>query len=224
VIQGGTRRRRGLSTLARLRWVDATVVVYFRSKLMSRIVLVRHGPSAHVPDARMFDHAGVERWRADYDAAGIHATDGPPTELVAQVASANHLIASDMRRAIESANRLAPGRSIQTSSLLRESPLTIPRWPTRLPLLAWAMVINAAWSVRIARGEEVSAAERARADEAADWLAGTVADGSVAVVVTHGVFRRLIAQQLRARGWTNVQRLGGYRPWSSWHLVPSTLH
>ena len=191
---------------------------------MSRIVLVRHGPSAHVAEARVLDHEGVQRWRSEYDAAGINSSGHPPDELMAQAAAAQHLIASDMRRAMESANRLAPGRDIQTSSLLRESPLAIPRWPTRLPLLAWAMVINAAWSWRIFRGEEVSAAERARADEAAEWLASTVADGSVALVVTHGVFRRLIAQQLVSRGWSSAQRDGGYRPWSSWHMVRSPVH
>lgn len=190
---------------------------------MSRIVLVRHGPSAHVADARMLDHAALQSWRTAYDAAGIQSFGLPPDELVAQAAQAQHVIASDMRRAMESANRIAPGRSIQTSSLLRESALAIPHWPTRLPLLAWAMVINAAWSWRILRGEEVSAAERSRADAAAEWLAQTVADGSVALVVTHGVFRRLIAQQLQRRGWSYLHREGGYRPWSSWHLAPPTI-
>ena len=185
---------------------------------MSRIVLVRHGPSAHVAEARLLDRAALQQWRSAYDDAGIRPSELPPHALIAQAAAANHVIASDMRRAMESASRLAPGRSIQTSSLLRESPLAIPHWPTRLPLVAWAMIINAAWSWRVLRGEEVSAAERARADDAAEWLANKVADGSVAVVVTHGVFRRLVAQQLRVRGWTNVQRDGGYRPWSSWHL------
>ena len=172
----------------------------------------------------LFDHAALQHWRSAYDAAGIRSSGLPPDELIAQVAAANHVIASDMRRAMESANRLAPGRPIQTSSLLRESPLAIPHWPTRLPLMAWAMIINAAWSWRVLRGAEVSAAERARADDAAEWLANTVADGSVAVVVTHGVFRRLITQQLRVRGWTNVQRDGGYRPWSSWHLAAPVAH
>lgn len=193
---------------------------WYRSIVMSRIVLVRHGPSAHVADARMLDHAALQHWRSAYDAAGIQSSGFPPDGLIAQAAAAQHVIASDLRRAMESASRIAPGRSIQTSSLLRESPLAIPRWPTRLPLMAWAMIINAAWSWRILRGEEVSAAERARADDAAEWLARTVADGSVALVVTHGVFRRLIAQQLKARGWKYVYRDGGYRPWSSWHLAP----
>ena len=185
---------------------------------MSRIVLVRHGPSAHVPEARLFDRAGLERWRSAYDAAGIRSANQPPESLIAQAAEATHVIASDMPRAVESVNRIAPGRPVQLSSLLRESPLDIPRWPTRLPLLAWATLINAAWTFRIMRGEEVSAPERARAAKAAEWLASVVADGSTAVVVTHGVFRRLIAQELRARGWSHVERDGGYRPWSAWHV------
>src|SRR6187549_676652 len=84
-----------------------------RSKCMSRIVLVRHGPSAHVAEARLLDRAALQQWRSAYDDAGIRPSELPPHALIAQAAAANHVIASDMRRAMESASRLAPGRSIQ---------------------------------------------------------------------------------------------------------------
>ena len=40
--------------------------------------------------------------------------------------------------------------------------------------------------------------------------------GFHALVVTHGVFRRLLAKELIAQGWAGVVRRGGYRPWSFW--------
>jgi hypothetical protein len=39
-------------------------------------------------------------------------------------------------------------------------------------------------------------------------------------VVTHGVFRRLLALDLVGRGW-KARRDGGYRHWSAWLLTSS---
>lgn len=184
-----------------------------------RIILVRHGLSAHVHTAGVIDRAGVETWRAAYDAAGIHAVSQPPDAVVRIAADAAHVVASDLRRAVESAERLAPGRPVRTSALFRESPLAIPPWPTRLPLRAWGILIGLGWGYRVVRGVDSVGEDRARAAAAAEWLAGLTADGSTALVVTHGVFRRLLAKQLLARGWASAGRRGGYRPWSSWSFV-----
>jgi len=115
----------------------------------------------------------------------------------------------------------APQRQIRVSGLLRESPLAIPYWPTHLPFSAWGIVIHLAWMYRILRGTDADAADRARAAATAEWLTAIVADGSTAVVVTHGVFRRLLANQLYARGWATRNRRGGYRHWSAWSFSRS---
>lgn len=186
-----------------------------------RIVLVRHGPSAHVHAGRAIDRAGMEAWRAAYDAAGIQAVSRPPSALIELAAAAGHVVASDLPRAVASAERLAPGRRIETSPLLRETPLAIPAWPTRLPLNGWAALITIRWGYRILRGADAAADELARAAAAAEWLAGLTVDGSLAVAVTHGAFRRLVAKQLLTRGWACTSRHGGYRPWSAWSFTPS---
>jgi broad specificity phosphatase PhoE len=181
-----------------------------------RIVLVRHGPSAHVHAGGAIDRAGIQAWHIAYDVAGIQAVSQPPREVIDIAAAAGHVVASALPRAVASAERLAPGRRIETSPLLRETPLDIPAWPTRLPLGAWAMLISLGWSYRIVRGVDASADELARAAAAAEWLAGLTADGSTAVAVTHGAFRRLVAKHLLTRGWVCTSRRGGYRPWSAW--------
>ena len=183
-----------------------------------RIVLVRHGPSAHVDAGGAVDYTGINAWRASYDVAGILAEAQPPSTLRSLAANATHLVSSDLLRAVESAQRLAAGRHVLVSELLREAPLAIPNWPTRLPLLGWAMLIHLAWQYRIVRGTDPPEIDGARAAAAAQWLSELVADGSTAVVVTHGVFRRLLALDLASRGW-NARRDGGYRHWSAWILT-----
>ena len=186
-----------------------------------RIVLVRHGPSSHAPRVGAIDRATVERWRDAYDLADIRTDARAPADLVALAGRVTHVVASDMPRAVGSASRLAPSRRIVTSELLRESPLPIPRWPTRLPLMAWGLLIHLDWSWRVARGVEVADAERARALAAARWLDDLVADGSSALVVTHGVFRRVLGQQLDTIGWRCLGRRGGYDHWSAWSFASS---
>jgi broad specificity phosphatase PhoE len=193
----------------------ARLIPTFDVDMTPRIVLVRHGPSAHVHTAGAIDHAGMHAWRAAYDSAGIQAVSQPPAALVQVAADAAHVVASDLPRAVASAERLAPGREIRTSPLLRETPLAIPFWPTRLPLGAWGVLISLGWGYRIVRGTDASADERARAAAAAEWLASLTADGTTTLAVTHGAFRRLLAKQLLARGWTSTGRRGGYRPWSA---------
>lgn len=178
--------------------------------------LVRHGPSAHVHTGAAIDHAGVHQWLEAYDAAGILSLAQPPARVTRLAAEATHLVASDLPRAIASAERLAPGRALHVSPLLREAPLTVPRWPTRLPLSGWEFVIHARWVYDRIRDIHPDEGIRTRVRAAADWLTDLVADGSTACVVTHGVVRLLIGRELNARGWTATGRDGGYRNWSSW--------
>jgi broad specificity phosphatase PhoE len=185
----------------------------------SRIVLVRHGPSAGVMDGRSRDRAEVASWLDARDAVGIEPQSQPPSRLTRLAGEATHLIASNLPRAIESAQRLANGRQIHVSPLLREIPLAIPNVSGRFPLWMWGTLIHLRWSYRIARGTDASAADVARAAAAVEWLAPFSSSDTLVVVVTHGVFRRLMAKQLTLVGWKSDGRHGGYSPWSSWHFI-----
>jgi broad specificity phosphatase PhoE len=183
--------------------------------MVQRIVLVRHGPVIPFHNGGMVDHGGLGRLLEAYDAAGISAVQ-PPAALVETASRATHIVASDLRRAVTSAEALAPAREIHISDLFREIPLSIPRWPTPLPLGAWAMLGHLTWGYRIVRGTDVTDVDRARAVAAAEWLEVMVTGSSTTLVVTHGLFRRVLGQQLAARGWTCTGRRGGYDHWSSW--------
>src|SRR6185503_9821431 len=103
-----------------------------------RIVLVRHGRSAHVHDGRWMTPHGVRDFEHAYNVAGIRDDDAPPSELIALTAKAHVLAASDLPRAIASARRLAADRDLAISPLLREIELEPPSWiPMPLPIEAW---------------------------------------------------------------------------------------
>jgi broad specificity phosphatase PhoE len=185
--------------------------------MQRRIILIRHGRSAHIHPERWSDTAGVHRWRDAYDAAGIDLNDAPPPALLAEAAEAAWVVASDLPRAVASAERLAPGRSIRLSPLLREVPLDIPSVPLRMPLWAWGALIHVRWAYGILRGRDAAVVDLARATTAAQWLSDLVReDGSTALVLTHGVFRGLLSKRLLARGWSGPRERRRYHHWSSW--------
>ena len=188
-----------------------------------RIVLVRHGRSAHIARPGWIDASGVLRWRDAYDAAGILPDSHPPPALVAEAANADCLISSDLPRALASAERLVPGRSARITPLIREMYLDLPRWVlARWPLTVWELCIHADWMARELRGAIASDTELRRAAEAVAWLEDAAREAATTVVVTHGAFRRLLERRLIERGWTAAARIGGYRNWSAWPFVRSS--
>jgi broad specificity phosphatase PhoE len=113
-----------------------------------RVLLIRHGRSAHAPPGGLLDRAGVERWRAAYDEAGTASEDRPPAGLAREVARASVIATSDLPRAAASAAHLARGRAVTTSPLFREVPLPIPDWlPFRAPFTVWEALIHLRWGV-----------------------------------------------------------------------------
>src|SRR5689334_19726459 len=127
------RRRAGSATFCARSFTGR-----FPRRRSMEIHLVRHGRSALVHDGSWFRWTDVGSYEDAYDAHGIRDDDGPGDELHALVARKPLLVASDLPRAIASAQRLAPEGEIQLSPLLREIRLEPPRWvPLRLPIQVW---------------------------------------------------------------------------------------
>jgi hypothetical protein len=184
-----------------------------------KIVLIRHGLSAHV-HAGWMDLAGFLKWREAYEAAGIDPRDTPPRELQSLISAAAVLVSSDIPRATDSARLLAPEKAVITPPLLRELELAPPNLPRiRLPLIGWALTYGLRMLVR-GRGH-VTPAEHERANDAADWLiALATAHGQVAAV-THHSFRSVLAKALATRGWQSTLPRRRSAHWSAWSFSKS---
>ena len=197
----------------------------------TELLLVRHGRSAHVHTG-WIDVDGVRRWMAAYDAAEIMPDHAPPAELEALVCEASLIIASDLPRTVASAVRLAPGREIVRTPLLREAPMETPERPLpdfggiRLPLRAWGMLWGARWLaswLRNASPPGIGPAELDRAEQAADFLVANAQErGGRVVAVTHHTFRVVLARALARRGWRGPEERP-YHEWSAWRYVPSPI-
>ena len=179
-----------------------------------RILLVRHGHSACTHDGRWLRAAAVHEYEDAYDAAGILDDDAPPPELIRVAGSAGVIAASDLPRAIASAHRMAPGREPDITPLLREFRLEPAGWLPPLPIRAWDMISHVMWSYRLRRGVQHDVVRRANA--AVEWLAQRAADSATVVAVTHGGFRRVLANGLEAHGWRAGSEARSSKNWSVW--------
>jgi broad specificity phosphatase PhoE len=188
--------------------------------MSARIILVRHGRSAHVHRDGWIDAAGLHRWRDAYELAGIDPDDAPPAALVAEATRVGVVAASDAPRAIASAARLAGSADeVAVSPLLRETDLRVPRWVGwRMPLGAWALVIGVEWLLGTVQGGRTPSATLDRAAGAAQWLVDLAAARGSVLAVTHASFRRLVAARLVSLGWRHAPGRRGVRNWSAWHL------
>ena len=185
---------------------------------MSRILLVRHGVSAHVHDGSWVNAESARHFIERYDAAGI-MQDAPPTSVVEAAANAEVLAASTLPRAIESVQRLAPTRQPLLTPLLREISFESPNWwPIRLPIPVWDGIDHVVWGYRIMRRLPTPELQRAR--EAADWLLSHVGNGSTLLAVTHGGFRRFLTAALIDRAWMPDATVRRHLNWSVWSFTP----
>lgn len=190
--------------------------------MSERILLVRHGRSAHVQRGWL-DGAGLRAWRTAYDAAGLAPGETPPATLRALASEAGIIVASDMPRAHASAALLARGAPIKTSSLLRESELVLPTLgPVRLPLAGRALATGLRLAVGAMRAERPPAVVLDRATEAAYWLAELAAQHGSVVAITHAAFRPRVVEALAVGGWQVPRRQSlreRFRHWSAWVLT-----
>jgi broad specificity phosphatase PhoE len=183
-----------------------------------RIVLVRHGRSAHVHTG-WITAEGFRAWRTAYEAAGISAGERIPAPLAELAERADLVVASDAVRAVASARRLAPEHEVVVAPLLRELDLEGPALGgLRLPLLGWALAVGGRALVLTLRGQYPAAAEAARIGQAAEWLEELAARHSLLVAVTHASFRRRLAARLAQAGWQAEPGRRTVRPWSAWGL------
>jgi broad specificity phosphatase PhoE len=181
-----------------------------------RIVLARHGRPDLPAEARQpICGREIGRWYRSYDASGIVAGAEVPTALRDAARAAGCVVASDTRRAIESAARLTAADTIRIEASLREVgfPESLDS-SLRLSPNLWVFIARAAQMLDRHDDEGGRAAVRTRAAAMADTLAQLADDHRSVVAIGHGWFNRFVARELRRQGWHGPRLVpSGY--WSS---------
>jgi broad specificity phosphatase PhoE len=185
-----------------------------------QIVLARHGrPDLDDGARRAITGREIGGWYRRYDDAGILDGVEPPARLLEAAARAGCVVASDTRRAIETAARLGVADRVRVEPALREVgfPESIGS-SVRLSPDAWVLIARGVQLlVRCACDERIGDV-RARAVRIAGVLANLAAAQGPVLAIGHGWFNRFVARALRRQGWRGP-RLLPTPYWSSGSFV-----
>jgi broad specificity phosphatase PhoE len=178
------------------------------------ITLARHGPVDVSWDSRIPGGSFVN-FVGGFRAAGIVPTAEPPPAACREAREAHTLICSDLPRAVESMQLIAPGRDYLQEALFREAEVPTP-FRTSIPLRAatWAVLARVLWYMRKWPGIESPREAQARAQRAADVLEALAAQEGPVFLLGHGYFNAAIMRQLRRRGWRGP-KFPSVRYWSA---------
>lgn len=195
-----------------------------RQNVVGKITLIRHGPPAVSLRQRVSGHQ-FRQFVARYDAAKIERHSQPPLSARRVMSQADWVFASNRPRAMHTAELLGlPSATAESaaSSLMVDERFREIEFPVDFPshfrfsALTWTVIALLLWRLGYSARCESFARAKERAIAAADVLeAQSSASGSLGssvVLVAHGGINRLIAKELRARGWRGP-RLPHSRHW-----------
>jgi len=179
---------------------------------VGRIFLVRHG-KVDIDQSEPIAGRTLASFVDRYDNASIVTSMLLPRRVLEIGRTANLIVCSDRRRALESAALMAPDADILSGAEFREAGLPIAfRTGIRLRANLWMTVARAAWFVGWAPECETIDNVKARAMQAAVKLLHLASTRGSVVLVGHGLFNRYIASCLRREGFAGP-RIISTRPW-----------
>ena len=187
------------------------------------IILVRHGKPNCDNDTPVAGSAFAQ-WLRTYNEAPLDPAAGPPWALSDQARSVSLIVASPLRRSLESADLLAPSVPRLTEAFFREvgTPGSFTSAVALNPHF-WSRLARAAWLCGWSPDCESFSEARARARLAATQLIHLAEQYGSVMLVGHGVFNLLIARNLRRLRWAGPGWPRGSYWWSVTFLPSSDL-
>lgn len=172
------------------------------------ISLIRHGKSRWIDNSRITCQE-FKIWVDKYDNNGVFEENYFPAVTLKIISTANIVITSDLQRSVESANLLNPNLKAISLSLYRETELPTPLTKLRglkLNPNIWAVILRCLWFSGYSRGCESLSSAKYRSKKAAELLVEFAQELETVVLVGHGFFNMLIANELQKMGWEGKKK------------------
>lgn len=177
------------------------------------IILVRHGKPV-IPSLNIMCPSVFAEWVESYNASGLSHASTPTEEVIFIVSKCKAIVCSELLRSIDSARALKVEPITLKSSIFNEAGLPIANWD--LPKLSprvWAVIFRILWFFGYSRNSESYKEAKIRASVAANILQKLAEKHTRVLFVGHGVFNRMIANELNASGWPGP-KMPGTKHWS----------
>lgn len=179
-----------------------------------RIIIARHGrPALDRMVGPKIDWQAYRKWWARYEAGGLAAGQTAPKALMDAVADCAKVLASERKRALETARSAAPFMAAEVNTAFNEAPLPPPRIGLKFLPRGWNILARISWLWGHSLDEESHSEAKARAHLAAKILIEAADTHGTVFLAAHGWFNRMIRPALKKNGWKCTYD-GGDSYWS----------
>ena len=183
-----------------------------------RITLVRHGKPIASSNPRV-TAAGFAKWVRAYNCSLVCSDSLPPQELQEKFHN-SYTFSSDLNRSIHSAEIcLGKGADVVLGDL-REMDIPRLKLPFSMKVNSWLVIARLCWLVGISANSEPYKVGRKRIIAAVDLIMVKALEHKDVAIFGHGISNRLIAKELRRRGWTVKCSSKGF--WGQTELINIT--
>jgi broad specificity phosphatase PhoE len=173
-----------------------------------RIILLRHGKPEAISDAPISAYE-FRKWIQLYNESGIAEDSTPSTESIACASSSNAVLCSTLLRSKKSAELITKSVSLNADKGLCEAGMPHAEWSTiKISPKYWSVFFRVLWYLGYANHSESYSEATARARGAATKLIASAKVNDSVLFVGHGIFNRLVAKELRSRGWSGPRNPG----------------
>lgn len=173
-----------------------------------KIIILRHGKPV-IPPLNRISPAAFPDWVTAYNNAGLSPTSTPTDEALSIAKKCNTVVCSHLARSIESASALGFTETTLNSALFNEAELpTVNLNHPRLSPKVWAVLLRILWLLGYSTNSESFKQAKIRASEAADTLIDLATHHSSVLFIGHGVYNRILVNELLARGWSGPKNPG----------------
>lgn len=196
-----------LEVIAKLKSPDA-------KSTQKTIIVARHGKPALNRKVWLNSDEYIDWWQK-YDEGGLIPDQNVPRKLLNAVAHSEAIVASPLRRAVETAERVAGDRKFMLDEVFVEAPLPPPNLPKFLKLTPrmWGFVARCTWYIGLHGEQESHEDAKIRAKNAADKLVALNEEKGTVSLLAHGWFNRMMRPHLKAHGYECVYDGGDFH-WS----------
>lgn len=179
------------------------------------ISLIRHGRSLFTENNRITCQEFLN-WVEKYDENGVFEEQSYPIETLNKIKAANIVITSDLKRSINSAKILNSNGEAISNTLFRE--IELPRPLTKVKGIKlypgiWTVILRCLWFSGYSRECESWSQAKDRAKKASELLVNYAQEHKSVVLVGHGFFNRMIANELLTKGWKGKKKASA-RHWN----------
>lgn len=178
-----------------------------------KITLLRHGKPI-MPVLKKLSASDFYKWVKEYNISRLCPTSKPTLQVINYAKGCNAIVCSELPRSIDSAKAINAEAIVLSSSIFNEAGMPVANWHTlKLSPKIWAPIFRVCWLFGFSNKSESFKEAKLRAKEAVKLLTEIASEYENVIFVGHGVFNRILANELRSSGWSGSKN-PGTKHWS----------